>query len=142
MHRAGKATLRPLRQPAAAVWWRARRQSVQPAAWLGGGRGRWGNRLSPGSGTSSSTTTSSGSSGDSKWLSDLEASSLHSLDTAPNGPDGPPPSVPAWRQQLSSKLGRLQYHYFNWRQDTWSDLQLFLTINAAVFLGGAAIEVR
>ena len=29
----------------------------------------------------------------------------------------------------------------NWRQDTWSDLQLFMMLNATVFLGGAIVEV-
>ena len=29
----------------------------------------------------------------------------------------------------------------NWRQDTWSDLQLFVTLNLVVFLAGAWIEV-
>lgn len=29
----------------------------------------------------------------------------------------------------------------NWRQDTWSDLQLFALFNAAVFMVGACIEV-
>ncbi|KAL4421222.1 hypothetical protein ABPG75_010513 [Micractinium tetrahymenae] len=28
----------------------------------------------------------------------------------------------------------------NWRQDTWSDLQLFAVINSAVFLAGAAVQ--
>ena len=36
---------------------------------------------------------------------------------------------------------RLKYKYFNWRQDTWSDLQLFLGFNVVVFLAGALFEV-
>ena len=31
--------------------------------------------------------------------------------------------------------------YFNWRQDTWSDLQLFMLLNAIVFMAGAWVEV-
>ena len=30
----------------------------------------------------------------------------------------------------------------NWRQDTWSDLQLFMLLNASVFIAGAWVEVR
>ena len=29
-------------------------------------------------------------------------------------------------------MGRLAYRYFNWRQDTWNDLQLFATINTVL----------
>ncbi|PRW57972.1 SAD1 UNC-84 domain 1- isoform A [Chlorella sorokiniana] len=52
----------------------------------------------------------------------------------------PPPPEPAWHQAASRWFGELQYKYFNWRQDTWSDLQLFMLLNAAVFMAGAWVE--
>lgn len=48
---------------------------------------------------------------------------------------------PAWQQWLGQGLEQLKYTYFNWRQDTLSDLQLFLGFNVVVFLAGALFEV-
>ncbi|KAL4421226.1 hypothetical protein ABPG75_010517 [Micractinium tetrahymenae] len=52
----------------------------------------------------------------------------------------PPAPAPPWQQALATKLGKLQYQYFNWRQDTWSDLQLFMVLNVLIFLAGAWVE--
>lgn len=48
----------------------------------------------------------------------------------------------AWRRRVEDALGRLQYRYFNWRQDTWSDLQLFVALNSLVLVTGAWLQVR
>lgn len=36
--------------------------------------------------------------------------------------------------------GRVLYSYFNWREDTWSDVQLLLWLNGFILLLGAAIQ--
>jgi hypothetical protein len=45
-----------------------------------------------------------------------------------------------WQRSWNELSGRLLYSYFNWRQDTWSDLQLFLWLNTLLFVAGAAIQ--
>lgn len=52
---------------------------------------------------------------------------------APASADGGPWARVEWW------LGELQYRYYNWRQDTWSDLQLFVLINTVLLLGGAEL---
>lgn len=68
---------------------------------------------------------------------DVESSSLHSLEEGSR----PAQPMPEWHRDLAREAGRLQYLYFNWRQDTWSDLQLFMVLNTLVFLAGAWVEV-
>lgn len=75
--------------------------------------------------------------------SGTEPTFLMSTDNAaPRPMGGPPrePPPPMWRRLISVKLGQLQYSYFNWRQDTWSDLQLFMVLNLLVFMAGAWVE--
>lgn len=52
-------------------------------------------------------------------------------------------AAPATGDELGRRLERLRgellYKYFSWRQDTWSDLQLFMILNLLVFLSGAAV---
>lgn len=43
---------------------------------------------------------------------------------------------------VQSYLGRLAYRYFNWRQDTWNDLQLFATINTALLFLASLIKAK
>lgn len=59
-----------------------------------------------------------------------------------NGDDhrhGRPSSHPneSWWSDFS---GRLAYQYFNWRQDTWSDLQLFVIFNTFIIMAGAWLQ--
>eukprot|EP00887_Chlorella_sp_A99_P007502 scaffold2.g7502.t1 len=49
----------------------------------------------------------------------------------------PPPSGDGLSARVERCKGQLLYLYFSWRQDTWSDLQLFLGINLLVCLLGA-----
>ncbi|KAI7839331.1 hypothetical protein COHA_006922 [Chlorella ohadii] len=100
---------------------------------------RWGNenRLSPGS-----------SGGDSGGPAPIDPGMLQQninggqsmQSTASFDGDAPPRPEPAWHQLAARWFGELQYKYFNWRQDTWSDLQLFMLLNAFVFLAGAWVE--
>ena len=43
---------------------------------------------------------------------------------------------------VQSYLGRLAYRYFNWRQDTWNDLQLFATINTVLLVLASLIKAK
>ena len=36
--------------------------------------------------------------------------------------------------------GRVAYRYFNWRQDTWNDLQLFATINTVLLVLASVLK--
>ncbi|KAL4432522.1 hypothetical protein ABPG77_000459, partial [Micractinium sp. CCAP 211/92] len=104
----------------------------RPGSGGSNGSSRWGNenRLSPG-----------GRSDEAKWLPDTETSFLHSVDLSSTPAHHRPPArAPPWQQALATKLGKLQYQYFNWRQDTWSDLQLFMILNMLVFAAGAWVE--
>ncbi len=42
------------------------------------------------------------------------------------------PSMANLPDRMQQYMGRLAYRYFNWRQDTWNDLQLFATINTVL----------
>lgn len=46
------------------------------------------------------------------------------------------------RHRLQSYLGRLAYRYFNWRQDTWNDLQLFATLNTVLLFLASLIKSK
>ncbi|DBA72591.1 TPA: hypothetical protein ACH3X2_010343 [Trebouxia sp. C0005] len=39
-------------------------------------------------------------------------------------------------------MGRLAYRYFNWRQDTWNDLQLFATINSVLLFLASVLKSK
>lgn len=39
-------------------------------------------------------------------------------------------------------MGRLAYRYFNWRQDTWNDLQLFATINSVLLFLASVLKAK
>ena len=39
-------------------------------------------------------------------------------------------------------MGRLAYRYFNWRQDTWNDLQLFATINTVLLFLASVLKAK
>ena len=39
-------------------------------------------------------------------------------------------------------MGRLAYRYFNWRQDTWNDLQLFATINTVLLFLVSVLKAK
>ena len=39
-------------------------------------------------------------------------------------------------------IGRLAYRYFNWRQDTWNDLQLFAAINTVLLFLASIIKTE
>ncbi len=39
-------------------------------------------------------------------------------------------------------IGRLAYRYFNWRQDTWNDLQLFATINTVLLFLASVLKAK
>ena len=43
---------------------------------------------------------------------------------------------------MHSYLGRLAYRYFNWRQDTWNDLQLFATLNTVLLFMASLIKSK
>lgn len=43
-------------------------------------------------------------------------------------------SIASITDNIQHYLGRLAYRYFNWRQDTWNDLQLFATFNTVLLL--------
>lgn len=43
---------------------------------------------------------------------------------------------------VQSYLGRLAYRYFNWRQDTWNDLQLFATLNTVLLFMASLIKAK
>ncbi|PRW58011.1 hypothetical protein C2E21_3586 [Chlorella sorokiniana] len=73
-----------------------------------------------------------------KWVVERGPNTLHSVDSVDAREASKPP--PAWQQALGQLMERLKYKYFNWRQDTWSDLQLFLGFNLVVFLAGALFE--
>ena len=108
-----------------------RRVVLPPAANGARGGGKWGNanRLS---------STGEESGGD-RWLPEGDTTLLHSIDTSGGSP---PPPTAEWQQALAEKAGQLQYQYFNWRQDTRSDLQLFVFLNSLVYLFGALIQVH
>lgn len=99
-----------------------------PAQALKGGGGRWGNenRLTPGR-----------EKPESQWLPGDEHNYLQSIDEEEDAKASPT----EWQRAVGDALGQLQYRYFNWRQDTWSDLQLFMVLNTLVFLAGAWVEV-
>lgn len=98
-----------------------------PAQALKGGGGRWGNenRLTPGR-----------EKPESQWLPGDEHNYLQSIDEEEDAKASPT----EWQRAVGDALGQLQYRYFNWRQDTWSDLQLFMVLNTLVFLAGAWVE--
>ncbi|KAI7839964.1 hypothetical protein COHA_006285 [Chlorella ohadii] len=73
-----------------------------------------------------------------KWVMERGPNTLHSVDSADAREASRPP--PAWQQWLDQLMQQLKYKYFNWRQDTLSDLQLFLGFNVVVFLAGALFE--
>lgn len=50
------------------------------------------------------------------------------------------PSMANLTHLVQSYLGRLAYRYFNWRQDTWNDLQLFATLNTVLLLMASLIK--
>ena len=43
---------------------------------------------------------------------------------------------------VQSYVGRLAYRYFNWRQDTWNDLQLFATLNTVLLFLASLIKAK
>ena len=43
---------------------------------------------------------------------------------------------------VQNYAGRLAYRYFNWRQDTWNDLQLFATINTVLLLLASILKAK
>ncbi|KAK9811837.1 hypothetical protein WJX72_011041 [[Myrmecia] bisecta] len=45
-----------------------------------------------------------------------------------------------FRGKLGSLWGRLLYSYYNWRKDSWSDLQLFALMNMLVIFCGALVK--
>ena len=45
-------------------------------------------------------------------------------------------------QMLQNYSGRLAYRYFNWRQDTWNDLQLFATINTVLLVLASILKAQ
>lgn len=49
-----------------------------------------------------------------------------------------PQGVPIGLCMLQRWFGEVKYHYFNWRKNTWSDLQLFVLLNVLVFLLGGS----
>lgn len=56
--------------------------------------------------------------------------------TPPTAVRPPPSSSFSWKDFS----GRIMYKYFNWRQDTVSDLQLFMGLNLAILVLGGAIK--
>ena len=52
------------------------------------------------------------------------------------------PSMANLTHVVQSYLGRLAYRYFNWRQDTWNDLQLFAAINTVLLLLASLIKAK
>ena len=125
---------RVLQQPSAPLGTAARRRprrALLPPAAGGNGEGKWGNanRLGPVGGEGSGE----------QWLPELDTTLLHSIDSGDGSAAGPPAAE--WQQALAEKAGQLQYQYFNWRQDTRSDLQLFIFLNSLVYLFGALVQV-
>ena len=55
-----------------------------------------------------------------------------------------PPNAALDRLRLawSDLVGQAMYRYFNWRQDTWSDLQLLVVANLVIVSAGAALQAR
>ena len=52
------------------------------------------------------------------------------------------PAVPSLQDSMQCVPQRAgPFPAVNWRQDTWSDMQLFVVINSAVFLAGAVVQV-
>ena len=43
---------------------------------------------------------------------------------------------------MQQYTGRLAYRYFNWRQDTWNDLQLFATINTLLLFLASILKTK
>ena len=43
---------------------------------------------------------------------------------------------------LQQYTGRLAYRYFNWRKDTWNDLQLFASINTILLFGASIFKAK
>ena len=43
---------------------------------------------------------------------------------------------------LQQYTGRLAYRYFNWRKDTWNDLQLFASINTILLFGASILKAK
>lgn len=52
------------------------------------------------------------------------------------------PSMASLTHLVQSYLGRLAYRYFNWRQDTWNDLQLFATLNTVLLFMASLIKSK
>lgn len=44
--------------------------------------------------------------------------------------------------KLKQYIGRLAYRYFNWRQDTWNDLQLFATFNTVLLIIASLLKTN
>lgn len=45
-------------------------------------------------------------------------------------------------EKLRKYTGRLAYRYFNWRQDTWNDLQLFATFNTILLIIATVLKTN
>lgn len=43
---------------------------------------------------------------------------------------------------MQQYTGRLAYRYFNWRQDTWNDLQLFATLNTVLLFLASVLKAK
>eukprot|EP00884_Botryococcus_braunii_P018197 jgi/Botrbrau1/5060/Bobra.37_1s0025.1 len=46
----------------------------------------------------------------------------------------------SWWADFEEFKGKLAYNYFNWRQDTWSDLLLFTALNVMLLVGLGAVK--
>ena len=44
--------------------------------------------------------------------------------------------------KLKQYTGRLAYRYFNWRQDTWNDLQLFASFNTVLLIIATVLKTN
>lgn len=47
-----------------------------------------------------------------------------------------------FKVMMQQYMGRLAYRYFNWRQDTWNDLQLFATINTILLFLASILKAK